>query len=667
MANEPIAQMAAGQYGMSEGPFTGILQQGLLPQVSQQPTQEYGGGNKYGVIAMMGDSMLKGLQKGRLMRYMVNEAQTAQKYQAGLSEFDMKRQEIESDKELSDSDKQSRLNELSKYRLQYINQHFQQGMADTQGGQDQGKKASKQQGGAAGAAGELQGGGKSKGKKGDQQPQSIGQQIGGFMSNVMNRMAGPGLPATRPADLDWVSGRIRDIDKMPTESKNAAEDAFKDMMIRTQGQVGGDRQVSSRDLINSGLFENVREKYRKAYGDRGMDMLNTKLQAVGTPKEQMEEALMQQDYDMLKVQDTVRREQNQVSVTPQPTELPPDLYGAGLPRPKGAQGNAPQAQGQQGPGQAAGTASTVSPTQGGSRPGPPGQPPAAQAPPLPKESQNQNKYIDSDFDQFIQPTLRPIVSPRINKQPSTVYAYRDLPNGKQEVIGLKDWDGLITDVGNQPVKVGDAKASGWKFSGVMPRIQADPYHPSKWTYQGKVYQTIFNPETKKYDLAIGPDQRPMLIGEAPGAKEMIKFGQQQLQGIMTRRDNNERKLEADKQKLNNRLADLYNPTKTQDITNANRPIWDDKDKGKQAQAQQIAKDMNMKDPKQVTNRDVFIWKTLQDIANVDRQIQKNKTDADTYIRQLGMDTQNSLFMQLADRNQEERDIQAAQDSQGIVP
>lgn len=527
MAENSIYQAAATQYSPTEGPFTDVLSQGLHPAMQQQSQEPYGGGNKYGVIAMLGDKALQGIQRGRLMRYVAGEAMRAKQYNAGLSEFDQKIMEVQNDPTLGAEDKQIRIHKLQQDRLTYTTGHFNQAMEGMDGGQQGKKGKGKSAQGGQGAAPGAPGGAQPQGKKGAggavQQTEHIGAKIGGILQGVMNRVAGPNLPTSRPVDLDWVKARVSDIDDMPSTAKKNAEQSWNGMINDLTQKLG--RKPYQEDITSDPRFGQVTEQYLKAYPSGVAESIfNARMGGYPTEEKQYQLDLTEQTvkgyrnlFNAAKESQTVHGRQGG------PNAQSPTLYD-----PK---------------------TGTVRPLGGGERSGPPGAPLQAQEAPKSPTAQ-----VTSAFNS---PGIEPYFGAEIPIDPSipgikntNVFAYKTRPDGTQEVIALNSpVPGLLVEAGtNRLFYAADARQDGWKLSAATPRDERQEPQPrtGRIAVNGTLYQTQWDKDKKDWVFSTvtkdGKSQN-IPLGNVPGLATNTRNAMTQFQNIAKDGDTRKKRIQ----------------------------------------------------------------------------------------------------------------------------
>jgi len=503
MADNSIYQ-TVGQYAPAEGPFTDILQKGLHPAQNQQPQQPYGGGNRYGVIAMLGDKALQGIQKGRLMGYLAREAKVAQQYNAGLSEFDTKMNEVQNDPTLGPEDKQIRLHKLTQDRLAYVAGHFNQAMDHATGQGEQGKGQKQQKPKKTGIKGKLE------------EPVHIGEKIGGVLRNVMTQMAGPNLPQSRPVDLDWVKARVSDIDDMPSMAKAKAEEGWNSMIQSLTDKLG--RKPYNEEITSSPEFGKVAERYATAYPSGvGESIFNTRMK--GYPTEAGAITLEEQKditKNYLDIRNAVREAQ---TVHDQQ---------------KGAPGGTQQ----QGPTIYNPQTGTVQPLGGGERTGPPGTPPPVQEAPKSEAAQVASRFNSPDLEPYFGAEIP--IDPRLpGLKNNIVYAYKEKPDGRREVIGLNNpVPGLLLEAGTGRMFFeADARQGGWKLSASTPRDPSREPDPKTGRMEvgGKMYQTQWDRNKGQFVMStidVGGKTQYIPLGQVPGMSQNTRFAMTQVQQIV---------------------------------------------------------------------------------------------------------------------------------------
>lgn len=304
MADTSIYQQAAGsQYEPTAGPFTGVLTAGLHPAQQQSQQEPYSGGSVAGVLAMIGDRALQGIQRGRFMRFFTNEIQSARAYNAGLSQFDLKRQQVIDDPTLTDEDKQAKINALDQSKATYVSQHFNTAAEGIEGGgKGKGKKSREGPPTDTGAGANIDVGqtgaqgatGGPKKAKADQE--SLGRSIVNTLGGALKRVAGPNLPPTQaPMSQDWVKARLSDVDQVragPAQAGVVSRQTDLMTQIQEATKDAQDREELSRKL------QPFIPKILQAFPRNAADVIGSLMQSRPTP-EVFEERKAETDADKM--------------------------------------------------------------------------------------------------------------------------------------------------------------------------------------------------------------------------------------------------------------------------------------------------------------------------------------------------------------------------------
>lgn len=179
--------ISRNSFGPSEGPFTGLITSGLVPGAQQQPQQRVSGFmGAGGKIAYLGDKLLEGIQRGKMLSYMASEAKKQAMFKGQMGE-------IES--QLAGDVTPEQRSQLEVLRGQLFKKYYQ---GETGG----------EQGGKKGKGGSPSGGGKGKGKDAEH---PLGH-IKGILDTVINRLGGPDLPKSGDVSDDtWLKAKLQEI------------------------------------------------------------------------------------------------------------------------------------------------------------------------------------------------------------------------------------------------------------------------------------------------------------------------------------------------------------------------------------------------------------------------------------------------------------------------
>lgn len=502
MADKSIYQQASG-YAPAEGPFTGILLSGLNQQPQVQ--QSYTGGSKTGQIAFLADQFLRGVQRGRMMSYIASEAKKSREYNSGLGQIDSQMQQVSQDPTLGDADKQARLNDLANIRNQYVTDHLSGAMGEGQGKGKGGKQKAKQ---AAAPYSETSAEGAPKASGGKQEGDSVGHQIGSALHGIMSRLAGPNMPESGTANLQWLQSRLYQNQQMSVgQGKQQAEQAWNTMLQSAAQRLGKPvTELTSEDIRQAPELDKVMDTYASVYPQgRGIDILNAKMGGFVSPEQQQQRAITKETLEDEKM---FRR----VSEW--------EAGGGAEEKPQGAQIYNPQTGG-------------VQPLGAGTRLGPP---PEAKPLPIAQRSQTEtvaSQFNSPDMEPFFGQALR--ISPYTKTNHNIVYAYQDRPNGQREVIGLTELrPGVLVESGtNRLFNARAAKNAGWRLSSASPR--ANPRETMQFSSEminGKMYKTEYDRSTGRFRLSRDEAGNPILLRDAPGVDQMLKFNAQHIDNIV---------------------------------------------------------------------------------------------------------------------------------------
>ena len=179
MATDPIEN----PYGPTQGPFSHILQSGLVPGTQQNNERPSGYMGAGGQLAYMGTKLLEGIQRGKVLSYMASEAKKDAFFKAGLAQIDS---------QLSSPDlTPEQRGKLETVRGQWFAQHLEPELQPEK--KSKGKKSAQKQGGSTG------------------QGESPADQIKGVLGSIVGKLGGPDLPKSGTNNGEWLQAQLNSI------------------------------------------------------------------------------------------------------------------------------------------------------------------------------------------------------------------------------------------------------------------------------------------------------------------------------------------------------------------------------------------------------------------------------------------------------------------------
>jgi hypothetical protein len=237
MPNDPLATQQ-NPFAPTQGPFSNVLQSGLVPGEQQTPDKPSGFVGTTGKLAFLGTKFLEGFQRGRLLSYMGQEAKKASETQKVLAAYNST---------IENADTPDKREAAIKARDQFVLQSLHQEVGGEGGGK--GKKPQKSPDEYPSRGGKVMKQGTASGEEG------IGGQVKGFFGNLIKNLGGPNLPESGPVDFDKARAELQKINEMPSgeSMQKQVHDQATALVQKIQGKEG----YTTRDLYRDPDYQKV--------------------------------------------------------------------------------------------------------------------------------------------------------------------------------------------------------------------------------------------------------------------------------------------------------------------------------------------------------------------------------------------------------------------------